>query len=68
MYLLVSCSLIKSEMNGMVEDTEEEKFFRDRYANELKKKKQDRMTDELDDERRKVRQQGMKTPEGEESR
>jgi hypothetical protein len=61
MYLLVSCSLIKSEMNGMVEDTEEEKFFRDRYANELKKKKQDRMTDELDDERRKVRQQGMKT-------
>ena len=62
MYLLVSCSLIKSEMNGMVEDTEEEKFFRDRYANELKKKKQDRMTDELDDERRKIRQQGMKTP------
>ena len=49
-------------MNGMVEDTEEEKFFRDRYANELKKKKQDRMTDELDDERRKIRQQGMKTP------
>jgi hypothetical protein len=39
MYLLVSCSLIKSEMNGMVEDTEEEKFFRDRYANELKKKR-----------------------------
>jgi hypothetical protein len=62
MYLLVSCSLIKSEMNGMVEDTEEEKFFRDRYANELKKKKQDPMTDQLDDERRKVRQQGMKTP------
>jgi hypothetical protein len=62
MYLLVSCSLIKSEMNGMVEDTKEEKFFRDRYANELKKKKQDRMTDELDDERRRVRQQGMKTP------
>lgn len=62
MYLLVSCSLIKSEMNGMVEDTEEEKFFRDRYANELKKKKQDHMTDELDDERRKVKQQGMKTP------
>ena len=49
-------------MNGMVEDTEEEKFFRDRYANELKRKKQDRMTDELDEERRKVRQQGMKTP------
>jgi hypothetical protein len=27
-------------MNSMAEDTEEEKFFRDRYANELKKKKQ----------------------------
>jgi hypothetical protein len=49
-------------MSGMVEDTEEEKFFRDSYANELKKKKQDRITDELDDERRRVRQQGMKTP------
>jgi hypothetical protein len=49
-------------MNSMVEDTEEEKFFRDRYANELKKKKQDGMNDDLDDERRKVKQQGMKTP------
>ena len=48
-------------MNSMVEDTEEEKFFRDRYANELKKKKQDSSVDELDDERRKVKQQGMKT-------
>ena len=49
-------------MNSMGEDTEEEKFFRGRYANELKKKKQDGMADELDDERRKVKQQGMKTP------
>jgi O-methyltransferase involved in polyketide biosynthesis len=49
-------------MNSMVEDTEEEKYFRDRYAKELKKKKQDDMADELDDERRKVKQQGMKTP------
>jgi hypothetical protein len=49
-------------MNSMVEDTEEEKFFRGRYANELKKKKQGDMADELDDERRKVKQQGMKTP------
>ena len=49
-------------MNYMVEDTEEEKFFRNRYANELKKKKQDQRVDELDDERRKVKQQGMKTP------
>jgi hypothetical protein len=46
----------------MVEDTEEEKFFRDRYADELKKKKQNTRVDELDDERRKVKQQGMKTP------
>jgi hypothetical protein len=46
----------------MGEDTEEEKFFRNRYANELKKKKQDSSVDELDDERRKVKQQGMKTP------
>jgi hypothetical protein len=49
-------------MNSMVEDTEEERFFRDRYANELKKKRQDDNLDELDDERRKVKQQGMKTP------
>ena len=62
MYLFVDCSASKIEMNSMVEDTEEEKFFRDRYANELKKKKQDSSVDELDDERRKVKQQGMKTP------
>jgi hypothetical protein len=46
----------------MVEDTEEEKFFRNRYADELKKKKQDGIADELEDERRKIKQQGMKTP------
>jgi hypothetical protein len=60
--MLVSCSLSKSERKNMVEDTEEEKFFRNRYADELRKKKQDERTDELDDERRKVKQQGMKTP------
>jgi hypothetical protein len=49
-------------MKIMVEDTDEERFFRDRYANELRKKKQDQRIDELDDERRKVKQQGMKTP------
>ena len=38
----------------MVEDTEEEKFFRDRHANELKKKKQDSSVDELDDEKSKA--------------
>lgn len=46
----------------MVEDTEEERLFRNRYANELRKKKQDDRIDELDDERRRVKQQGMKTP------
>jgi hypothetical protein len=49
-------------MSNMVEDTEKEKFFRDRYANELKNKKQNGRVDELDDERRNVKQQGMKTP------
>jgi hypothetical protein len=38
-------------MNSMAEDTDEEKSFRGRYAEELKKKKQDGMADELDDER-----------------
>jgi hypothetical protein len=60
--MLVGCSLSKSERKNMVEDTEEEKFFRNRYADELRKKKQDQRSDELDDERRKVKQQGMKTP------
>jgi len=41
-----------------VEDNEQEKFFRERYSEELKKKKRD----ELEDERKKVNQQGMKTP------
>jgi hypothetical protein len=48
MYLIVTCSLSNGKMNSMVEDTEEEKFFRDRYANELKKKKQYGKVDELD--------------------
>ena len=46
----------------MVEDTEEEKDFRVRYADELKKKKEDNRHTELEDERSKVKQQGMKTP------
>jgi hypothetical protein len=45
------------------EDIEEEKFFRENYAHELQKKKQDRGRDELDDERKRVKQQEMKTPE-----
>ena len=41
-----------------MEDNEQEKFFREKYSDELRKKKRD----ELDDERKKVNQQGMKTP------
>ena len=51
----------------MSDDTEEEGFFRKRYAQELEKKRQQnsdryRGYDELADERRKVNQQEMKTP------
>lgn len=46
----------------MVDDTQEEKHFRVRYANELKKKKQDDRDSELEIERNEVKQQGMKTP------
>jgi hypothetical protein len=46
----------------MVEDSSEEKFFRENYARELQKKKQDRGRDELEEERKKVKQQAMKTP------
>jgi hypothetical protein len=49
------------------DDTEEEASFRERYAQELRKKKQQesdsyRGDNELADERRKVNQQGMRTP------
>lgn len=46
----------------MVEDTEEEKEFRARYADELKKKKQGGSRTDLEDERSKVKHQQMKTP------
>ena len=49
-------------MNNMVEDTEEEKFFRDRYANQIKNKMQNGRFDDLDYERRNLKQHGMKTP------
>jgi predicted N-acyltransferase len=39
-------------------DSEAEQIFRQNYAQELKKKR----LDELEDERKKVKQQGMKTP------
>lgn len=43
----------------MVEDTEEEKNFRANYASELRKMKHG---SQLEDERKKVNQQAMKTP------
>lgn len=46
----------------MVEDTEEEKAFRAIYANELRKMRQDSRVDQLEEERKKVNQQAMKTP------
>jgi hypothetical protein len=49
------------------DDTQKEESFRERYAQELQKKKQQagnsyRGDDELADERRSVNQQGMRTP------
>jgi hypothetical protein len=48
--------------NNMVEDTEDERQFRGRYADELKKKKHSGKDSDLDIERSEVKQQGMKTP------
>ena len=49
------------------DDTNDEALFRERYATELRKKKQQdsntfRGDDELNDEKRRVNQQEMKTP------
>jgi hypothetical protein len=49
------------------DDTKDEALFRERYATELRKKKQQdsntfRGNDELNDEKRRVNQQEMKTP------
>ena len=46
----------------MVEDTEEEKTFRKRYSDELKKKRHCGGDSDLEVERTEVKQQGMKTP------
>ena len=43
-------------------DTDEEKFFRESYSRELRTKRQDSAIDELEEERKKVKQQAMKTP------
>jgi hypothetical protein len=49
------------------DDTKDEALFRERYATELRKKKQQdsntfRGDDELNDEKRRINQQEMKTP------
>ncbi len=49
-------------VSKMVEDTDDEKQFRGRYADELKKKKHSGSDSDLDVERNEVTQQGMKTP------
>jgi hypothetical protein len=46
----------------MVEDTEDEKQFRGRYADELKKIKYGGKDSDMDVERLEVKQQGMRTP------
>jgi hypothetical protein len=46
----------------MVDDTQEERFFRENYARELRKMKQVAGKDELEEERIKIKQQAMKTP------
>jgi hypothetical protein len=46
----------------MVEDTEDEKQFRGRYAAELKKKSYAGKDSDMDVERIEVKQQGMRTP------
>lgn len=43
----------------MTEQDDEEKFFRERYAQQLRELKNDR---DLEEERQKVKQQAMKTP------
>ena len=60
--------ILSHQVNAMSDDdTEEESDFRERYAQELGKKKQQSSSsyhgyDELADERRNINQQGMKTP------
>lgn len=43
----------------MVEDSSEEKYFRETYSKHIRSLKDDA---ELEDERKKVKHQGMKTP------
>ena len=59
---MLYCFAIVDVVNNMVEDTEEEKEFRTRYSDELKKKKDGGNDSDLDVERMEVKQQGMKTP------
>jgi hypothetical protein len=59
--------VIYKQVSMSNDDTQKEESFRERYAQELQKKKQQagnsyRGDDELADERRSVNQQGMRTP------
>jgi hypothetical protein len=59
--------IVKRGENLTNDDTKEEAIFRERYATELRKKKQRdsssyRGDDELNDEKRRVNQQELKTP------
>lgn len=65
-FLHAECNITtRTDMSN--DDTKEEAFFRERYAQELRKKKQQdsnsyRGNDELNDEKRRVNQQELKTP------
>jgi hypothetical protein len=53
---------MRREALSMAPDTDEERFFRDSYSRELRTKRQNGSVDELEEERKKVKQQAMKTP------
>jgi hypothetical protein len=63
----LTISSILTQASASAEETEEEKDFRERYAIELRKKRQCGLNnyygiDELLEERKQVNQQQMKTP------
>jgi hypothetical protein len=63
----VAINSILTRTGASYEDTEEERDFRERYAHELRKKRQSGLNnyygiDELLEERKQVNQQQMKTP------
>jgi phage-related protein len=63
----VTVNSVLTRTGATCEDTEEEREFRERYAQELRKKRQSGLNnyygiDELLEERKQVNQQQMKTP------